>query len=194
MLRNIVPHSNGAVNKVPTMIWMLPAEWIPERVHSKCEELHAMAMSNLCCEEARPLTGEVGDMQHPFCVGHCGIQFGVLLQNTQWEKWLDQNIRFSERSKPSGHRGSTCLHWKLLPRPEVDIQHHMSWSVPLTSSTCIQATCGLIPCQALIWSIHSAFAIVTVVGPALWGLLFSAHSIVIPLRQGFQQVCLRAPQ
>ena len=43
----------------------------------------------------------------------------------------------------------------------------MSWSVPLTSSTCIQASCGWIPCQELIWSIHSAFAIATVVGSTL---------------------------
>ena len=44
-----------------------------------------MVMAYPFCEEARPLTGEVDDMQHAFCAGHCGIQFGVLLQNTQKE-------------------------------------------------------------------------------------------------------------
>ena len=34
-------------------------------------------------------------------------------------------IRVSVRSTPSGHRESTCLHWKFLPRLVVDTQHHM---------------------------------------------------------------------
>ena len=50
--------------------------------------------------------------------------------NTLFGIWYDQNIRVSEQSKLSGHKGSTCLHWKLLPRPAVDTQHRMLWFAP----------------------------------------------------------------
>ena len=43
------------------------------------EDLHIFVTYFACCEEAGPLTREVGDMQHPFCVDHCNIQFGVLV-------------------------------------------------------------------------------------------------------------------
>ena len=182
MLRNTVPNSSGVSGKFPTMIWIQSARWRPERAHSRCGKFHAMVMPSPYCEEAPPLIGEADDMQHPYKVNHCGKWFGVLLQNMLLGIWHDQNIRVSEQSKLSGHKGSTCLHWKLLPRPAVDTQHRMLWFVPVPSSTCIRATCGLIPCQKPIWSIHSASAIVMVVGLVLWGLLFSVYSIVIPLR------------
>ncbi len=136
-----------------------------------------------------PLPGEVSDMQHPYCVNHCGIHLrcpaaknamGEMRRSKYSSFWAIETFG-SQRIRP----------FALKALAAACSRHSTSHVVlvPVPSSTCIQAACGLIPCQELIWSIHSACAITTVVGPALWGLLSSAHSTVILPRQDFQRIC-----
>ncbi len=76
----------------------------------------------------------------------------------------------------------------LLGGPTTD---RRSWRYATSMPRKSLSTCGLIPCQELIWLIHSVSAIATVVGLALWGYLFSAHLTATPPGHDFQQDWLR---
>ena len=72
-----------------------------------------MVVSSPYCQEAPPLIVEVGDMQHSYCVNHCGIRIGVLLQNTHWEKRHDQNQQLGCNGFKIWSRRYLAENWKF---------------------------------------------------------------------------------